>query len=73
MTPSPVCIRCGDNYSFTRMYKGNYCPDCHEAWSTTPRSEVPPRPRSQSSRTTSSVHQHDDNLPRPLEPPYDDE
>jgi predicted RNA-binding Zn-ribbon protein involved in translation (DUF1610 family) len=27
-----ACIDCGTRYPVTNAYKGNYCPDCHEAW-----------------------------------------
>ncbi|WP_396610670.1 hypothetical protein ACH9L7_10560 [Haloferax sp. S1W] len=72
MSPSPVCIRCGDAYLFSRAYKGNYCPDCNDEWSVKPRTEEAPRPRPQSSPAASSVTHRDDDAPR-LEPPYEDE
>ncbi|POG53823.1 hypothetical protein C5B90_05135 [Haloferax sp. Atlit-12N] len=73
MTQSPVCIRCGEQYLFTRAYKGNYCRDCHGSWAAKPRSEETPRPRPQRSRTTSSVRRREDDERSPsLEPPYDE-
>ncbi|ELZ74998.1 DUF7564 family protein [Haloferax larsenii] len=73
MTPSPVCISCGDAYLFSRAYKGNYCPDCNEEWSSKPRTENAPRPRPQSPASVSSVTQPDEDDAPHLEPPYDDE
>jgi DNA-directed RNA polymerase subunit RPC12/RpoP len=32
MSEDHVCVRCGDGYSFTNVYKGNYCPACHDWW-----------------------------------------
>jgi hypothetical protein len=32
MSEKHVCIRCGDGYSFTNVYKGNYCAECHDWW-----------------------------------------
>ncbi|WP_083894004.1 DUF7564 family protein [Haloferax mucosum] len=73
MTQSPVCIRCGEQYLFTRMYKGNYCQDCHGDWTPKPRSEEAPRPRPQSPHTTSSVRRRDaGEVAEEPEPPYDE-
>jgi hypothetical protein len=70
MTQSPICIGCGDNYLFTRTYKGNYCPECHADWAGEPRSENRPRP--QRTRTTPSIVRRDDERQTVPEPPYDD-
>jgi DNA-directed RNA polymerase subunit RPC12/RpoP len=32
MSKEHACVRCGDGYSFTNVYKGNYCPECHDWW-----------------------------------------
>lgn len=36
MTHTHRCVDCGDRYLFTRVYKGNYCPACHERWTARP-------------------------------------
>lgn len=55
-----VCIGCGDGYQFTNRYKGNYCPDCHEEWSSRPAAADRPRPRPIPARSTASVRRVDD-------------
>ncbi|ADQ68235.1 hypothetical protein GL213_13320 [Halogeometricum borinquense] len=56
----PVCIRCGDTYLFTNSYKGNYCRDCHDEWSSRETSDES-RPRPIRPRTTSSVRRIEDD------------
>jgi transposase-like protein len=58
----PVCVDCGSTYAFTRVYKGNYCPDCHETWTdsarTTSRDSTPRQVRPSGRR---SIRRLDDS------------
>jgi predicted RNA-binding Zn-ribbon protein involved in translation (DUF1610 family) len=53
-----TCISCGDSYQFTNKYKGNYCPDCHDDWSS--RRPEQSRPRAIPPRATPSVRRIED-------------
>ncbi|WP_089876694.1 DUF7564 family protein [Halogeometricum limi] len=69
--PPLLCVDCGEPYSFTNTYKGNYCGDCHSDWAARPsrarsrprlrfRSPPAPAPRPLRSQTTPSVRRLED-------------
>ncbi|ELZ29866.1 hypothetical protein C474_12556 [Halogeometricum pallidum JCM 14848] len=66
-----TCIGCGDPYLFTSIYKGNYCSDCHETWSTRQPDRGRPKPRPIRSRVVSSVRRIVDEDDAPSR--YDEE
>ncbi|MGM0591250.1 MAG: DUF7564 family protein [Halobacteriota archaeon] len=57
-----MCIDCGTGFLFTNTYKGNYCPDCQQAWlskdgsSARRHRHLPSRPPRRSLRRRSDTH-----------------
>jgi predicted amidophosphoribosyltransferase len=64
----PVCVGCGSSYSFTKAYKGNYCPDCHTKWTESSRTASrDPSPRSVHPRGHRSVRRLDESETSPTD------